>query len=235
MKQGTFTIWKNNAIISGVHKLTLYGDTSAITRPGQFADVHIDGHFLRRPFSVCDWDKDVLVLVYRLIGQGTRDLAEKQPGEGLDILTGLGNGFDTSLSGDHPLLVAGGSGVPMMLALTKQLVREGKQVTALLGYRTAGDIFMDDDIRAAGADVIVTTEDGSFGRKGMVTDVMPELDSHTFTPAGRRPCSGQWTPWRTPPGSSALRPGWAAGTAPAWAAPARQNTAPNASARMARY
>ncbi|MCI6647824.1 MAG: dihydroorotate dehydrogenase electron transfer subunit [Oscillospiraceae bacterium] len=184
MKQGTFTIWKNNAIISGVHKLTLYGDTSAITRPGQFADVHIDGHFLRRPFSVCDWDKDVLVLVYRLIGQGTRDLAAKQPGEGLDILTGLGNGFDTSLSGDHPLLVAGGSGVPMMLALTKQLVREGKQVTALLGYRTAGDIFMDDDIRAAGADVIVTTEDGSFGRKGMVTDVMPELDYSYFYTCG---------------------------------------------------
>ena len=133
---------------------------------------------------MCDWDKDVLVLVYRLIGQGTRDLAEKQPGEGLDILTGLGDGFDTSLSGDHPLLVAGGSGVPMMLALTKQLVREGKQVTALLGYRTAGDIFMDDDIRAAGADVIVTTEDGSFGRKGMVTDVMPELDYSYFYTCG---------------------------------------------------
>ena len=108
MKQGTFTIWKNNAIISGVHKLTLYGDTSAITRPGQFADVHIDGHFLRRPFSVCDWDKDLLVLVYRLIGQGTRDLAAKQPGEGLDILTILENFIPQSMIANQKKLIQGG-------------------------------------------------------------------------------------------------------------------------------
>ena len=104
-----FRLLENTPLTSAVWRMRLGGDTAGITRPGQFADVHIDGHFLRRPFSVCDWDKDVLVLVYRLIGQGTRDLAEKQPGEGLDILTGLGNGFDTSLSGDHPLRVAGGA------------------------------------------------------------------------------------------------------------------------------
>lgn len=184
MKQANWMVLKNNPILQNVYKLTLSGDTSGIVRPGQFVDIQVPGHFLRRPFSVCDWDSETLTVVYRTIGEGTQDLAAVQPGQGLNVLTGLGNGFDTAPSGEHPLLVAGGSGVPMMLALTKQLVREGKQVAALLGYRTASDIFLADDIAAAGAAVTIFTEDGTAGVQGRVTDGMKDADYTYFYTCG---------------------------------------------------
>lgn len=184
MKQSTFMVLKNYPIIQGVYKLVLSGDTSAIVNPGQFVDIQVKGHFLRRPFSVCDWDKETVTVVYRTIGKGTKDLAAAVPGEGLDVLTGLGNGFDTSLSGNTPLLVAGGSGVPMMYALAKKFIAEGKTVTAVLGYRSVHDIFLADDIRHLGVNVHITTEDGSLGTKGFVTDVMKDLDYSYFYTCG---------------------------------------------------
>lgn len=184
MKQGLFTIKENTQIAPGVYKLILSGDTSGIVKAGQFVDVQIDGHFLRRPFSVCDWDADTVTVVYRKVGKGTADLSSFQPGHVTDALTGLGNGFDTSLSGDKPLLVAGGSGVPMMYALAKALIAEGKPVTAVLGYRTAADIFLAKEIEALGAKVIITTEDGTCGIKGFVTDAMKDLNYTYFYTCG---------------------------------------------------
>ena len=184
MNQGNFVIEANTQIAPGVFKLVLAGDTSGIVKSGQFVDILIDGHFLRRPFSVCDWDAETVTVVYRTIGHGTQDLSAKKPGHVLDVLTGLGNGFDTSLSGSEPLLVAGGSGVPMMYALAKALIREGKTVTAVLGYRTKADIFLADEIAALGAKVIITTEDGSCGMKGYVTDAMKDLTYTYFYTCG---------------------------------------------------
>lgn len=184
MKQTNLMVYKNNPIIGGVYKLLLNGDVSAIQRPGQFVELSVPGHFLRRPFSVCDWDRDSVTVVYRTVGAGTKRLSAMMPGEGLNALTGLGNGFDTSVSGDRPLLIAGGSGVPMMLCLAKQLLREGKQVTAVLGYRTASDVFLADDIRYLGVDVRLTTEDGSAGIRGNVTDAMDGLDYTYFYTCG---------------------------------------------------
>ena len=184
MKQGFFEIKENRQIAPGVFRLTLNGDTSGISRAGQFVDVHVDGHFLRRPFSLCDWDDESLTVVYRTVGNGTKDLSAAPVGARLDLLTGLGNGFDTARSGPRPLLIAGGSGVPMMLALAKQLLREGKTVTAVLGYRTKQDIFLAEEIAALGAQVLITTEDGSAGTKGLVTDVMHDLDYTYFYTCG---------------------------------------------------
>lgn len=184
MKQTTLMVYKNNPIIQGVYKLYLTGNVSAIQRPGQFVELAVPGYFLRRPFSVCDWDRDGVTIVYRTVGSGTKRLATMMPGEGVDALTGLGNGFDTSVSGDRPLLIAGGSGVPMMLCLAKQLLNEGKTVTAVLGYRTASDIFLADDIRYLGVDVHLTTEDGSAGIRGNVTNAMADLDYTYFYTCG---------------------------------------------------
>lgn len=184
MNQGNFTIKENTQIAPGVFKLILAGDTSGIKKAGQFVDILIDGHFLRRPFSVCDWDAETVTVVYRTVGNGTVDLSHMKPGHVTDVLTGLGNGFDTSVSGDAPLLVAGGSGVPMMYALAKALIAEGKSVSAVLGYRTKEDIFLAKEIEALGAKVIITTEDGSEGMKGYVTDAMKDMDYSYFYTCG---------------------------------------------------
>ena len=184
MKQGLFMILENEELAPDVHQLILEGDTSDIKCAGQFVDIKLDGHFLRRPFSICDWSASTLTVVYRTVGKGTAELAQYEPGKTVELLTGLGNGFDTSVSGDKPLLVAGGSGVPMMYALAKALVAEGKEVSAVLGYRTASDVFLARAIEALGVKVIVTTEDGSLGTKGFVTDAMKDLDYTYFYTCG---------------------------------------------------
>jgi len=184
MKQGLFMILENEELAPGVHQLILEGDTSAIRSSGQFVDIKLDGHFLRRPFSICDWSETTLTVVYRTVGKGTAELAEYLPGKMIELLTGLGNGFDTSVSGDKPLLVAGGSGVPMMYALAKELLAQGKEVTAVLGYRTAADVFLARAIEMLGVKVIITTEDGSLGTKGFVTDAMQDLEYTYFYTCG---------------------------------------------------
>ena len=182
MKQSIFTILENTALTRDVYRMVLEGDTSAIKCAGQFVDLKLDGHFLRRPFSICDWTESTLTVVYRTVGKGTAELAEYAPGKMIELLTGLGNGFDTSVSGNKPLLVAGGSGVPMMYALAKKLVSEGKEVSAVLGYRTASDVFLARAIELLGVKVIITTEDGSMGVKGYVTDAMKDLEyTHFYT------------------------------------------------------
>ncbi|MBP3654584.1 MAG: dihydroorotate dehydrogenase electron transfer subunit [Oscillospiraceae bacterium] len=184
MKQGLFKILENKELAPDVHQLVLEGDTSAIRCAGQFIDIRLDGHFLRRPFSICDWTSSTLTVVYRTVGKGTAELSEYQTGKTVELLTGLGNGFDTTVSGDKPLLVAGGSGVPMMYALAKELIAEGKQVSAVLGYRTAADVFLANDIEALGVNVTITTEDGTLGIKGFVTDAMQDMDYTYFYTCG---------------------------------------------------
>ena len=161
--------------------MTLRGDVSAITAPGQFVNILIDGLFLRRPISVYDRDDESFTIVYKIVGEGTEKMSEMEPGTELDILTGLGNGYDTSLSGDTPLLLGGGVGVPPLFGLARKLISEGKKVTAVLGFNTKDDVFCEDEFRAIGCDVTVTTADGSYGTKGFVTDALPASYSYFYT------------------------------------------------------
>ena len=181
MKQSIFTIKENIALNENIMKMTLTGDTSRITCPGQFVNIKLSGLFLRRPISVCDCEGDTLTLIYKIVGRGTEMMSQMKEGEELDILTGLGNGYDLSLSGDTPLLVGGGVGVPPLYMLAKKLVDEGKKVSVILGFNTKDEIFYEDEFKALGAEVKVATVDGSYGVKGFVTDAMDMDYSYTFS------------------------------------------------------
>ena len=187
MKQGFFEIVENVRLTKTVFRMRLHGDTEAITGPGQFVNVKIDGLFLRRPISVCDCEGDVLTLVYKVVGHGTEIMSSMKVGDKLDVLTGLGNGYDLSLSGDAPLLVGGGVGVPPLFMLAKKLIAEGKRVSVILGFNTAEEIFYEEEFRALGAQVLIATVDGSAGIKGFVTDAMKELDYTYFFTCGPEP------------------------------------------------
>ena len=150
-------------------------------------NIALDGFFLRRPISVCDYESGKLTLIYKVVGKGTEKLAEMTEGETLDILTGLGNGYNTSMSGDKPVLIGGGVGVPPMFNLAKKLISEGKKVTAILGFNTKDEVFYEDEFRAAGAETIIVTADGSYGKKGFVTDALPEVDYSFFYTCGPEP------------------------------------------------
>ena len=178
MKQGLFTIESNAELVKNVCKMTLRGDTSAITAPGQFVQIGLDGLYLRRPISVCDVDDGRLTIIYKVVGQGTSQMRCLQPGTSLDILTGLGNGYDLERCGDAPLLIGGGAGVPPMYLLAKRLLDTGCRVHAILGFNTADEIFYEAEFRRLGAQVTVTTVDGSYGVKGFVTDAFPADYSH---------------------------------------------------------
>lgn len=180
MKQGIFKIKENIALNENIMKMTLTGDTSHITCSGQFVNIKLSGLFLRRPISVCDCEGDTLTLIYKIVGRGTEMMSQMKEGE-LDILTGLGNGYDTSLSGDTPLLVGGGVGVPPLYMLAKKLKAEDKKVSVILGFNTKDEIFYEEEFKALGADVIVTTVDGSYGVKGFVTDAMNMDYSYTYS------------------------------------------------------
>ncbi len=186
MKQGLFEIIENTPLTANVYRMRLRGDTSAITRSGQFVNIKLDGFYLRRPISVCDRMDDVLTIIYKVVGKGTEAMAAMTEGT-LDVLTGLGYGYDLSVSGDRPLLLGGGVGVPPMYLLAKDLIAEGKQVTVVLGFNTASEIFYEDEFRALGADVYVTTVDGSYGQKGFVTDAMKNIDYTYFYTCGPEP------------------------------------------------
>ena len=181
MKKGLFTVTSNIALTDNVYKMTLAGDTFAITRPGQFVNIKLDGLFLRRPISVCDCVENELTLIYKVVGKGTEQMASMVNGT-LDVLTGLGNGYDIALSGDKPLLLGGGVGVPPLYMLCKQLIAAGKDVTVVLGFNTKSEVFYEEEFKALGAHVFVTTVDGSYGTKGFVTTVMPDIEyTHIFT------------------------------------------------------
>lgn len=187
MKQGIFTILRNEKIAKDIMLLVLSGDTSAITAPGQFVNIQIDGLYLRRPISVCDYDENTLTLIYKIVGEGTEIMSNYEPGIRLDLLVGLGNGFDTGKSGDTPLLIGGGVGVPPMYNLCKKLISEGKKPTVILGFNSSADVFFEDEFKSLGAKVIITTADGSYGIHGFVTDAMNDIDYSYFFTCGPMP------------------------------------------------
>ena len=181
MNDVIFTVAAQKRLTDNVYEIRLTGDTSAITRPGQFVNLKLDGLFLRRPLSVCDLEGDALTLIYKVVGRGTALLSGMMPGQTIPVLTGLGNGYDTALSGDRPLLIGGGVGVPPLYLLAKRLRAEGKTVSAVLGFNTAAEIFYEEQFRALDSTVAVTTADGSYGIRGFVTDALPEDYTHVYT------------------------------------------------------
>ncbi len=187
MRESIFKIIDNAPLTETVYKMKLQGDVSDITSSGQFVNIKLDGLYLRRPISVCDCEDGVLTLIYKVVGKGTEQMAKMTAGEELNILTGLGNGYDISLSGDKPLLLGGGVGVPPLYMLCRKLVSEGKKVSVVLGFNTKNEIFCEEDFKALGADVFVTTADGSYGIKGFVTDAMKDIDYSYFYTCGPEP------------------------------------------------
>ncbi len=187
MKQGLFAITENTALTASVYRMRLTGDTSAITGPGQFVNIKLDGLYLRRPISVNDCEGAVLTLIYKVVGKGTEQMAEMHEGETLDVLTGLGNGYDLSPAGDCPLLLGGGVGVPPLYMLAKELRAAGKDVTVILGFNTADEVFGEADFAALGCKTLVTTVDGSYGMKGFVTDAMADREYTYFYTCGPEP------------------------------------------------
>ena len=187
MKQSIFKITSNEKIARDIFKMTLAGDTSAITAPGQFVNIKLDGFFLRRPISVCDCVGENLTLIYKTVGNGTERISRMAAGDELDLLTGLGNGYNTKISGGSPLLVGGGVGVPPMYMLCRKLISEGKNVTVVLGFNSKDDVFYENEFRALGADVHISTADGTYGTKGFVTDVIKDLQYTFFYTCGPEP------------------------------------------------
>ena len=179
MKQTIFTITENTALTATVYKMVLAGDTDGITT-GQFVNILLDGLYLRRPISVCDCQGGKLTLVYKVVGKGTTQMAAMTAGQTLDVLTGLGNGYDVAKAGDHPLLLGGGVGVPPLYMLARLLREQGKAVSVVLGFNTADEVFYEQEFKALGCDVTVTTADGSHGIKGFVTDALPADYSYFY-------------------------------------------------------
>ena len=186
MQKSIFKIVSNEALTDSVYKMVLSGDTSHITAPGQFVNIQLSGLYLRRPISVCDVEGDKLTIIYKAVGKGTRQMAGMQEGE-LDILTGLGNGYDLSVSGENPVLLGGGVGVPPMYLLAKKLIAEGKKVNVILGFNTKSEVFYENEFEKLGCRVTVTTVDGSYGEKGFVTDALQTIDYSYFYTCGPEP------------------------------------------------
>ncbi len=184
MIQDLFLVKSNINIARDVYKMVLEGDTSHIKAPGQFVNILVADKFLRRPISICDYDSNTITIIYKVVGEGTEILSKVKIGEKLDLLVGLGNGYDTSKSGDTPLLIGGGVGVPPMYNLAKKLINEGKRVTVILGFNSAPDSFYEEEFKALGAKVILTTADGTKGVKGFVTDAMTDIDYSYFYTCG---------------------------------------------------
>lgn len=174
MKQSIFKIVSNTALTDSVSQMVLAGDTSAITAPGQFVNIRLEGRFLRRPISVCDYDSGALTILYKVVGAGTRQMRGMAPGQTLDLLTGLGNGYDLAPAGDKPVLLGGGVGVPPLYNLAKKLTAMGKEVSVILGFNTRSEVFYEEAFQALGCRASVTTVDGSCGIRGFVTDALPQ-------------------------------------------------------------
>ena len=187
MKQGIFEVLSNETLLPGLHRLRLRGDCSAVQRPGQFVNVQLDGLFLRRPFSVCGVQGDTLTVVVRRVGRGTERICALRPSDTLDLLTGLGNGFDLSCAGERPLLLGGGSGVPALYWSCKTLCDAGVLPIAALAFRTAAEAFYLDEFQKLGAQLLVLTEDGSLGARGLAPDALNMVDSTYLYACGPLP------------------------------------------------
>ncbi len=183
--QGIYTIKSNEPLTSDVFKMVLEGDTSAITASGQFINIQLEGKFLRRPISVCDYDESSITIIFKVVGEGTEQMSKLPAGETLDCLVGLGNGYDISKS-SMPLVIGGGVGIPPLYNLTKRLIANGQKPIVILGFNTVSEIFYIDEFKALGCEVRVTTVDGSFGTKGFVTDAM-DADYDYFYTCGPMP------------------------------------------------
>ena len=187
MNRGIYTVKENRALTDSVFLMKLEGDTSSITAPGQFINISLDGLYLRRPISICDYDDKEITIIYKTVGEGTLAMSRLAAGAELDVLCGLGNGFDVSKCGEKPVLIGGGVGIPPLYNLCKKLISLGKNVTVILGFNTNSEIFYKDEFSALGADVIVTTVDGSCGVKGFVTDALINIDYDYFYTCGPMP------------------------------------------------
>ena len=181
MKQGIFKISENKKLVENVYKMVLVGDTSDITACGQFINIQLDGLYLRRPISVCDCDETAVTIIYKVVGHGTEQMSKMVVGDTLDVLTGLGNGYDLSLSGDKPVLLGGGVGVPPLYMLAKKLKEQGKDVSVILGFNNKSEVFYEQEFKALGCDVTVTTVDGSYGVKGFVINAYPNDYTYFYT------------------------------------------------------
>ncbi len=179
-KRNIYTVTENKKIAKDVFYMILEGDTSYITAPGQFINIEIDGFYLRRPISVCDWDEKTITIIYKVVGQGTQAMADMPAGTKLDILTGLGNGFTVAKDSKTPLVIGGGVGTPPMYALTKELIKQGAKPTVILGFTSKDDVFGEKEFRDLGCEVYITTNDGSYGTKGFVTDVIKNLSGYDY-------------------------------------------------------
>ena len=173
-KKGIYKIVANSPLTRDVYRMVLEGDTQWIMRPGQFVNIELDGLYLRRPISICDWDENTITIIYKVVGRGTEQMSKMSVGEELDVLTGLGNGFNPEIECNEPLLVGGGVGVPPLYHLAKELLAQGKKVSVVLGFNTAAEVFYAEEFRQLGAEVYVSTADGSMGVKGFVTDAIRE-------------------------------------------------------------
>ncbi len=187
MTQGNYTVLSNEALTDCVYKMVLKGDTSALTAPGQFVNLTVEGCYLRRPISVFDWDENTVTIIYKVVGEGTEKMAQWQVGYKCDVLVGLGNGFDMSKSGETPVLIGGGVGIPPMFGLCKRLIAEGKKPKVILGFNKESEIFCKEDFEAVGAETYVTTVDGSVGIKGFVTDALRDMTYTYFYTCGPMP------------------------------------------------
>ena len=186
MKQGIFKIVKKVSLAPNVFRMELSGDASGISAPGQFINIKIDGLYLRRPISVFDYDDKSVTVIYKVVGAGTEIMSKMSEGQTLDILSGLGNGYNTDLSGKHPLLIGGGVGIPPLYNLAKKLLSEGKKVSVILGFNSSSEIFCEEEFKNLGADTFVTTVDGSYGIKGFVTSAM-DTDYSYYYACGPEP------------------------------------------------
>ena len=180
MRQDVFEIVSNRNLAPNVYEMVLRGSSTGDCTPGRFVQLKMDSFYLRRPISVCDAEEGKLTLVYKTVGRGTEAMAQYESGKRIDVLTGLGNGYDLDKSGDRPLLIGGGAGVPPLYLLTRRLLAQGKQPTVILGFNKAEEIFYEEQFRALGIKTIIATADGSVGVKGFVTDAMEGLD-YTYT------------------------------------------------------
>ena len=182
-----YRLLENTQLTETVWRMKLEGDTSAITAPGQFVQLSLPGFYLRRPISICDWDDKTITLVYKVVGDGTAAMAAMHIGMALDVLNGLGNGFDTGRCGDKPLLIGGGVGLPPMIGLCRQLLAEGKHPTVLAGFNNESEVFLREEVEAMGAPFVLATVDGSAGVKGFVTDAMKDIDFTDICACGPLP------------------------------------------------
>ena len=173
MKQTILKITENTPLTPSVFRMRLEGDTDEL-RPGQFVNIKLEGLFLRRPISVCDYEDGRLTVIYKVVGHGTELMSRMGVGETLDVLTGLGNGYDLDVGCQRPLLVGGGVGVPPLYYLARELIARGRRVSVVLGFNTASEVFYEEEFKKLGASVTVTTADGSYGVRGFVTDALDE-------------------------------------------------------------